>query len=376
MATPRGGGCREPFYRSHRRSHLFTGDRHVHSFKSCLLALAFGLSLTAAAIESACAHGVTIKVQHAWPLESAFHTRFLIPWTQKLEQESGGRLHFQLPAAAPKGTAAGPLFDLVKSGDADLVWSPIAAMPGRFPALEVFELPFMTSTMTGAGRALGEYMRLNDEVRIELDGMRALAVHQTTASQFHLRSRRITTPADLSGLKIATASRIERDFLAAAGAAALALPPSQMADALAKSEIDGLLVPWEMLPALEVEAALPFHTELDPNSVRLSAGVYVLAMNAGTYKSLPDDLKKMINAHSGPETSRWLAEVLEESAAAARKRALDAGSRIDVLPPDTLQKWARPRQTAIDAWLKEISTGAELLDSGRAVLTEYDSPKR
>ena len=45
---------------------------------------------------SANAHGVTLKVHHALPADSPFHTQFLVPWTQKVEKESGGRL--QSPA--------------------------------------------------------------------------------------------------------------------------------------------------------------------------------------------------------------------------------------------------------------------------------------
>jgi TRAP-type C4-dicarboxylate transport system substrate-binding protein len=102
-------------------------------------------------------------------------------------------------------------------------------------------------------------------------------------------------------------------------------------------------------------------------------------MNAAIYKSLPDDLKKVFNANGGAETSAWLATVLDDSAAAARKRAADSGHAINVLTSDTMAQWQRPAQSAIDAWIKELDgrgmQGKELMDSARESLAEYDRPK-
>jgi TRAP-type C4-dicarboxylate transport system substrate-binding protein len=341
-----------------------------------LLALVLALVLGPRAVEFAAAHGVTLKVEHGLPADSPFHTNFLVPWTQKLEKESGGRLHFHLQPAVQ---GAGPLFDRVKAGDADLVWAAIDAAPGRFAALEAFELPFMANSPEGSSRALWEYARMSDQAHRDLDGMRALAIHQSPPPQFHLRSRPVASAADLSGLEIAASSRIERDFVAATGASAVALAPSQMTAALAKGEVDGLLLPWEALPAVGAEEVVRFHSEIDCRPARLFSAVYVLAMNAAIYKSLPDDLKKVFNANGGAETSAWLATVLDDSAAAARKRAADSGHAINVLTGDTMAQWQRPAQSAIDAWIKELDgrgvQGKELMDSARESLAEYDRAK-
>ena len=47
-------------------------------------------------VASAWAHGVTLKVQHPLGEDSAFHTQFLVPWAEKIEKESGGRLRIHL----------------------------------------------------------------------------------------------------------------------------------------------------------------------------------------------------------------------------------------------------------------------------------------
>jgi TRAP-type C4-dicarboxylate transport system substrate-binding protein len=55
----------------------------------------------------AAAHGVTLKVHHALPADSPFHTQFLVAWAEKVESESAGRLRIQLlPALGMGGNAA------------------------------------------------------------------------------------------------------------------------------------------------------------------------------------------------------------------------------------------------------------------------------
>ena len=78
-----------------------------------IAAAGFGLPLWAV---TANGHGVTLKVHHELPADSPFHTQFLVPWTQKLEKESGGRLRFRLFPALQMGGTAPQLYDQVEGG--------------------------------------------------------------------------------------------------------------------------------------------------------------------------------------------------------------------------------------------------------------------
>ncbi len=120
------------------------------------LAIALGCLVLPLPASTASAHGVTLKVQHDLPADSAFHTQFLVPWTQKLEKESAGRLRFRLLPAAQAGGGAPQLYDQVVEGEADIVWTGIGHTPARFPAVEVFELPLAANSAQGSSRALWE----------------------------------------------------------------------------------------------------------------------------------------------------------------------------------------------------------------------------
>jgi len=331
------------------------------------------------AVNPAAAHGINLKVQHALPADSTFHTQFLVPWTQKVEKESGGRLHFHLYPAMQMGGEPLRLFDQVKSGDAEIVWAGTDSAGAHFASLEPFELPFMTSSTQGSSRALWEYVRMSDAAHMELDGIRVLAIHQSDAPQFHLRDRQIKSRSDLSGLKIGVPSRIGTKLLAELGADAVEMSPAQAGGALSSRDVDGVLLPWEVVATLKIDGSVKHHSEMDPQTARLYASVNVFAMNAAAFKSLPDDLKKVILANSGAETSAWLAKVFDDAAANARKAAQERGDAINVLPKEELAKWKPFAQAVIDEWIKGLDQrgvpGKELIEVAREAIAEYDPAK-
>ncbi len=119
------------------------------------------------------AHGVTLKVQHSFPEDSAFHTRFLLPWIKQMEEASHGRLRFQLMSAASSGTE---LFAQVQQGSIDIGYAVIEDS-GRFPRFEQFAAP--SGDRAAASRALWEHVRANDLAKQEFKGFKLLAVGVT-----------------------------------------------------------------------------------------------------------------------------------------------------------------------------------------------------
>jgi len=328
---------------------------------------------------TAMGHGVTLKVHHGLPADSAFQTQFLVPWTHKVEVESGGRLHFRLyPALEMGGTAPG-LYAQVKEGDADIVWTGLSYTPERFPAVEVFELPLPANSAQGSSRALWEYVRLNDLSLTEFDGVRLLALGRHDAPQLHMVNKRVRTAADLAGLKIATPARSADGLLSALGAVPVTTAPAEIAAALSSGKVDGALLPWDALAALQLSDRVKYHTQLDAKAPWLYSGVFVLAMNPATYKGLSDDLRKVIAANSGADTSAWLGRVFDAAAAGARQAAVDRGEPIDQLPATELARWQEPASALVESWIKDVDgrglSGKELIDSARTCLAQYDPPK-
>jgi TRAP-type C4-dicarboxylate transport system substrate-binding protein len=278
-----------------------------------------------------------------------------------------------------KGGSPRELYDQVKDGVVDIGWIAAEYMPEHFPAFEVFQLPHPASSAAGASRALWHYVRLNDFARKEFDGLHVLAVGQHDAPQFHLRSRQVQSLADLKGLRIATLVGPARTAVTALGATAVEMPPGEIAGALSKGTVDGTLLPWAAVTVLGVDKAVKYHAELGSKSPWLYSGVFVLAMNKATYKSLSDDLRKVIATNSGAETSARLGKIFDDAAASARKLAIERGDVVNTLPIEEGAKWQVLTQKMIDEWIAELDKrglhGRALLESARTCLADYDAPK-
>ncbi len=76
---------------------------------------------------------------------SSVHDKFLVPWARKVQAESNGRIRIDIFPSMQLGGAPAHLFDQARDGDADIVWTAPSLTPGRFPKIEMFDLPFVPS---------------------------------------------------------------------------------------------------------------------------------------------------------------------------------------------------------------------------------------
>jgi TRAP-type transport system periplasmic protein len=355
------------------------GSSPLRLVVKCLGSAAAAVLLQFALTGAALAQEVTIKLHHFLPPVSPFHSDFVIPWTEKITKEFGGRIKFQVYPSMQLGGTPPQLYDQVKDGVADVIWTVSGYTAGRFPAFEVFELPFLINSGPGGSRALWEYVHANKLNQTEFKDVRLLAVHTHDEPHLHVIGKPVKTLADLKGMKVRAPTRITNKLLAALGAVPVGMPVTQVADALSKGVIDGALLPWDIVPSVKAHELVKFHSEIDPKSAWLYSAVFVFAMNPAKYASLPDDLKKVIDANSGMETSAWLGRVFDESAARGRKKAQERGNAFNTIPMAELQNWQKVTQTVTDEWLKDLDkrgmNGKALYDSARQLLSKHDAPK-
>ena len=261
-----------------------------------LLLACCGLITAAAAAQTV----TTLKVHHFLPTGSTTHAKLIVPWCAKIEAESAGRMKCQIFPSMQLGGTAPQLYDQVRDGVADIVWTLPGYNAGRFLSMEVFELPFMISDAQSASRAAWQYYEKHG--RSEFRDVRPLAVHVHDAGYLHTRERPVRTLEDFRGMKLRAPTRQTNKLLAALGAAPVSMPVTGLADAMSKGVIDGALVPWEVVPAVKVHEVARFHTETDPNMPALYTAVFLFAMNPKTYASLPPDLRAVIDRNSGAES--------------------------------------------------------------------------
>ena len=326
-------------------------------------------SLLTAAM-AASADTVTLKVHHFLPAGSYAQTMLIKPWCDRIALDSGDRLKCQIYPSMQLGGTPPHLFDQVKDGIVDVIWTLPGYTAGRFPLVEVFELPFMMQNPESTSKALWDYVQQYDAA--EFKDIHPLAFHVHGDGVFHMVKKPIKVMADLKDQKVRAPTRQTNKMLAALGATPVSMPVPAVSESLAKSVIDGALVPYEVVPAVKIQELVKFHSETDPAEPAIYTSVFLLAMNKARYESLPPDLKKVIDANSGKALSGMAGKAFLQADEEGKK--LTTKNTTNVIPKSELESWKKVGQTVTDAWVAEVTAnganGKMLLDNARALIVK------
>lgn len=342
-----------------------------HTARRPLVGIAAALAIAITPLAASAAE-VVLKVHHQLPPSSGTHKHFIEPWCAKIKTESGGRIECQIYPAMTLGGTPAQLYDQARDGVADVVWTIPSYQANRFPLTEVFDLPFITVDGERSSRVAWDI--LSRRAQDEYKQVRALAFHVHDGAQLHTSGRPVRSLADLKGMKIRTPTRLGTKLLTALGAVPIGMPVPQVTEALSRGVVDGALLPWEVMPSLKLHEVVRYHTETAAPTPMLTNMVFVLAMNKRRYDGLPPELKQVIDANSGAETSAWGGRILDQGRDAARTLARERGNTIEALPADEAARWQQASAQVVTEWIRETAAKGHdaqgLVDEVRAALSQ------
>jgi TRAP-type transport system periplasmic protein len=294
-------------------------------------------------------------------------------WMTKVEQESGGRIKFEAYPAMQLGGTPVQLFDQARDGVVDVVWTLPGNTTGRFPRVEVFELPFMMSNAEATSKAYWEYVQTM--APDEFKDVQVLALHVHGPGVIHTTDKPVKSVADLKGVKVRGPSRQINKLLGTLGATPVGMPLPGIPDALSKGTIQGAVIPWEVVPSVKVHELTKYSAEFDPAGGALYTITFVMAMNKAKYNSLPADLKKIIDNNSGMATSAWLGKTQQAGDMAGRKTAVDRGNSIFTVGPQEAQQFRRASRLVEVEWVDDMNKrgfdGKKLLETARGLIDKH-----
>ncbi len=338
--------------------------------RTTLLALS-AVALAGLAGRAGAQQVVTLRLHQMLPPQATIPARALVPWAQKVEAESGGRIKVQLFHAMQLGGAPPQLFDQARDGVVDLTWTVLGYTPGRFNKSEVFELPFMSGSAEESSRAFQEYV--DKYASDEFKDVKLIAVHTHGPGLFHTKTP-VTGLESLRGMKVRGGSRVINNMLTKLGATPVGMPVPAVTDALSKGTIDGTTIPWEVTPSLKVTELVKNHTTFAGRQ-GLYTQTFAFSMNKASYDKLPADLKKVIDANAGIETAAMFGRAMDEGDKAGRAIAEKAGNNIVALDTAETQRWRRTAATVETDWINEMKgknvDGAKLVSEARALIAKY-----
>ncbi len=337
------------------------------------------LKTTGAAV--ALAAPVLGRAQQAVTLK--FHT-FMAPmsnvwlnmhkaWMDKVEKESGGRIKFEGYHSMQLGGTPAQLYDQVKDGVVDITWTLPGNSPGRFPRIEVFELPFMMNNAEATSKAYWEF--LQTQAPDEFKETQVLAVNVHGPGFFHSRDKQIKSAADLKGMKVRGPTRQVTKLLGSLGATPVGMALPAITDAISKGTIDACALPWEVVPSIKVQELTKFHSEFPADKPALYTTTFVMCMNLAKYNSLAPDLKKVIDANSGLATSGWLGKIQQAGDPAGRKSAVDLKNTLYTFSAAEADQFVKLSSQVDDEWVADMNKrnfdGKKLLETAKALITKH-----
>jgi TRAP-type C4-dicarboxylate transport system substrate-binding protein len=338
-----------------------------------LLALGAAGLAAPALVRPASAQEVTLRLHHFLPAVSNVHRHFLQPWAQKMASDSQNRLRIQIFPAMQLGGAPPQLFDQARDGVADIVWTLPGNTPGRFPRIEVFELPFVADQRAAPNaRAVWEFY--GRHLREEFREVHPITVWAHDAGVIHA-NREVRRLEDLRGLKLRFPTRQAGEALRALGAAPIGMPVPQVPEAVSQRVIDGAVVPWEVVPSIRLQELVRHHTEI-PGSPTFYTTTFILAMNPARYGGLPVELRQVLDANSGQAAADMAAKVWDEQGPQVRQtveRRRD--NAIVQLEAAEKERWVAACRPVIDGWISGMRErnidGAALLADAQAMIAQH-----
>jgi TRAP-type C4-dicarboxylate transport system substrate-binding protein len=338
-----------------------------------LLKTGAAAALGAPALSGLAQQSVTLKFHTFMSPKSGVWLGMHKPWMAKVEKESAGRIKFEAYPAMQLGGTPVQLYDQAKDGVVDVVWTLPGNTAGRFPRIEVFELPFMMSNAEATSKAYWEYVQTVAADEFKDTQVIALQVHGPGV--IHTANKPVKSVADMRGLKLRAPTRQVTKLLGVLGAIPVGMLLPGIPDALSKGTINGCAIPWEVVPAVKVQELTKFHAEFDPAGGSLYTTTFIMTMNKAKYNSLSPDLKKVIDNNSGMATSAWMGKAQQANDIPGRKSAADRGNSIYTVSPVEAQEFRRKSRAVEIEWVQDMDKrgfdGKKLLETARNLIEKH-----
>ncbi len=312
---------------------------------------------------------VTLRLHQFLPPVAVVPSKILKPWSESVEEASGGRIEVQHFDAMALGGRPPDLMDQARDGVVDIAMTVVGYTPGRFPRTEVFELPFMMKSPVASSLAFWEMVDTEWQDS-EYKDVKVLGAWMHGPGLIHSKDP-IASLEDMKGKTLRGPTRVINDMLEELGATPVGMPLPAIPESMSKGVINATVIPWEVTPAIRLTELVTNHTEFTGPEALYTATI-VLVMNKAKYDALPEDLKAVLDAESGAKLTEMAAQVMWDFDAPARKIAVEAGNNIIQLDEAEVARWKTASQPVVDRWVKDMGEknidGQALIDKVRGLI--------
>ena len=272
-------------------------------------------------------------------------TIMLQEWCDEVEKRTDGRVKVNLHPGATL-TAPAQTYDSVVKEIIDIGFGPIGATTGRFPLMEVMDLPLgLKSAYKSSMLSMELFKSFKPK---ELSDVKVLFMLSSPPAYLQTRNP-IRNLEELKGTKLRAVGGTTNKVTAALGAVPLALGPTDVYDALSKGIADGAIVISDALCQLKWGEFLKY-TTLNTRTSYVNSGYFV--MNLRKWKSFPPDVQKIINDLS-KEYQEKMSKLWDQKEKDAIVTLKSEGHTTFTLSPEEEERWVERVAPVYDEYVQE-----------------------
>ncbi|HOK06665.1 MAG TPA: TRAP transporter substrate-binding protein [Syntrophales bacterium] len=279
-------------------------------------------------------------------------------WAKEIERLTNGAVKIRVLAGGTL-TPADQVYDGVQKGISDIGMSCFAYTKGRFPLMEVLDLPLGYPNGRVATRVANNFY--NKFKPTELDGVKVLYLHAHGPGLLHT-VRPVSSLENLRGMKIRSTG-LSAKIVTALGGVPVAMPQGSTYESLQKGVVAGTFGPIEVLKGWKQAEVIKYTT--DCPEVGYTTTMFVV-MNLKKWNALPKDVQKIFEDVS----ARWIdvhGRTWDDLDKEGREYSLSLGNKIITLPKKEKERWRQAVKPVINEYI--MAAGAKGLPAKEAVKT-------
>ena len=286
-----------------------------------------------------------IKLSYAnFPPAPTFPCVQMERWKTEVEKRTNGKVKVD---TYPGSTLLNPknMFDGVIAGTADIGCLATSYQPGAFPVVEAIDLPIGWPSATVASVSVWDLVEKYKPKELE----KVKVITMFTCPPANIMSMKpILSLGDIKGYEL-RASGTGAKILEILGAAPVAMPQSDVPEALQKGVIKGNVSSLEVMKDFKYAEYCHYVT----SNVNLFVVSFAVVMNQAKWNALPDDVKKVID-DMRKEQAIWTGQYVDNHVNEAMKWSKETHKvQVNTLPKAELDKWYALLNPMMDKYLKD-----------------------
>jgi|WetSurSiteA1Bulk_404760.scaffolds.fasta_scaffold24390_1 TRAP-type transport system periplasmic protein len=265
--------------------------------------------------------------------------------SRTLEQRSGGRVKI---TTYPDGTLTPipRMYEGVVKGIVDIGHGAFTFNRGRFPLLEVLDLPLgLKNSHEGAELANAFCQKFQPK---ELSDVKVLFLVMTPPTMFQT-TKRISTMEDLKGLKTRVPGGTVAEVISTFGAVPVAMPMAEAYDAMRKGIVEAVVSAYEPLEIRSLADVVKYTVENFETGMGTTGFVI---MNKDKWSKLPPEIQKIFD-ETANEYAEKVAVAWDKLELGAKEYAAKKGVEIIKLTKTEETKSIAMFKPVLEKYVKE-----------------------